>query len=239
MPLTAHLEQQMIHKSGIEVLISIFAAVTAGDCICAACWAAARQADQAGCCHDLPWLAVLLRVQVIGYGGEDGEVGMFEVEYEASSRRRMPHKAVAGEQVFPRLLPALPCPALLTWPGIALLLIAAMGRLLYLPLVTARSSCLTALAPVCRFACLPAGLRAQGGALVLRGARELEGEHGLFSNKVVERMPNLKGARLPGEAIAWRMYMARGDDRPVDPLAYPDGTTGSGRNSSPGVLLCM
>ena len=34
--------------------------------------------------------------QLVAYGGEDGEVGLFWVEYEGHSKRRMKHKGVAG-----------------------------------------------------------------------------------------------------------------------------------------------
>jgi hypothetical protein len=74
---------------------------------------------------------------VVGYGGEDGEVGLFQADYEPQSRRRLPHNAIAG-------------------------------------------------------------LRLEEGALVVRGARELQADHGLFCGKVVERQGNVKGARLPG-----------------------------------------
>lgn len=35
-------------------------------------------------------------LQIVAYGGEDGEVGVFRAEYEANSRRRISHAAVAG-----------------------------------------------------------------------------------------------------------------------------------------------
>jgi hypothetical protein len=42
---------------------------------------------------------------VVGYGGEDGEVGLFQADYEPQSRRRLPHNAIAGAR------DAVRCPA--------------------------------------------------------------------------------------------------------------------------------
>ncbi|EFN53310.1 hypothetical protein CHLNCDRAFT_136985 [Chlorella variabilis] len=97
-----------------------------------------------------PNMGAVWSVAVVAYGGEDGEVGVFPAEYEANSRRRVPHTAVAA-------------------------------------------------------------VRLEGGALVVKLQRELVQEHGLFSGKVVERMPNLKGARLPDEQeavhrVAWSRH---------------------------------
>ncbi|KAL4458983.1 hypothetical protein ABPG75_013848 [Micractinium tetrahymenae] len=95
-------------------------------------------------------LAVQPSMQVAAYAGEDGEVGIFPVEFEGNSKRRMPHSAVAG-------------------------------------------------------------LRLQGAALAVRTPGQMARDHGLFAGKVMERMAELKRARLPEDLeavhrVAWSAH---------------------------------
>ena len=41
-------------------------------------------------------LSVHPTLQVVAYGGEDGEVGAFQAEYEGSAKRRSSHMAIGG-----------------------------------------------------------------------------------------------------------------------------------------------
>lgn len=122
--------------------------------------------------------------QLVAYGGEDGEVGVFKAEYEANSKRRMPHTAVAGAgepaAVGERLARLL---CTLAWPGEW----RFGGRAPDGPHHKWPTPARTA-----------AGCRMEGVALAVKTPQQMGRVSSLFAGKVVERGPSLKGARLPG-----------------------------------------